>query len=120
MDLRIVRHKPAFVVAVPSVGSMVPHKDLRRCDLRYKTLCRSDQVSLVQIDLGTGFLHQIRAMMAANGHPVLGDTHYGSTIPAPRPMLHAKRIEFDGHIIEAPIPDDFANAMNTHNLTASP
>ncbi|MEQ9459847.1 MAG: RluA family pseudouridine synthase [Phycisphaeraceae bacterium] len=120
MCLSIHQHNPARVQARPPSQHLKYQPDGRMCDLYFRSLCKNESASLIEIDLGTGFLHQIRAMMAANGHPVLGDTHYNASLPAPRPMLHAKRIEFDGHIIEAPIPDDFAIAMSTHNLTASP
>lgn len=43
---------------------------------------RSDQ-TLVEVTLGTGRTHQIRAHLAARGHPVAGDELYGSTTSAP-------------------------------------
>ena len=61
------------------------------------------QVSLVEIELETGRMHQIRLQFAAHGHPILGDVLYGSkfeclgSIPGERESpisLHAKKIEF--------------------------
>ena len=43
----------------------------------YRTLETRDGLSLVECELITGRTHQIRAMMAANGTPLLGDGKYG-------------------------------------------
>jgi 23S rRNA pseudouridine1911/1915/1917 synthase len=59
-------------------------------------------------------MHQIRAHLAAIGHPVIGDTLYGGgRIPEGRHLLHARRIEFDHPesgeriVVESPLPEDF-------------
>lgn len=44
---------------------------------RYRTLASRDGLSLVECELVTGRTHQIRAMMAAAGTPLLGDGKYG-------------------------------------------
>lgn len=44
---------------------------------RYRVLDENRRYSLVEVDLLTGRTHQIRAQMAAAGHPLLGDTKYG-------------------------------------------
>ena len=54
--------------------------------------------SLLRCALETGRTHQIRAHLAAIGHPVLGDARYGGERPSPpvaRPMLHASELSFD-------------------------
>ena len=43
----------------------------------YRTLCSKNGLSLVECELITGRTHQIRAMMAWAGHPLLGDGKYG-------------------------------------------
>ena len=43
----------------------------------YKTLQSKNGLSLVECELITGRTHQIRAQMAAAGHPLLGDGKYG-------------------------------------------
>ncbi len=74
-------------------------------------------VSLLRCTLETGRTHQIRVHLAAIGHPVVGDAAYGgarSQISAPRPMLHARRLQFDHPStgvqmeFESPVPDDMA------------
>jgi 23S rRNA pseudouridine1911/1915/1917 synthase len=51
--------------------------------------------TLLRVRLGTGRTHQIRAHMAALGHPVAGDRLYGAK-PSPwnRYFLHAHRLGF--------------------------
>ena len=44
----------------------------------YRTLAVGAGLSLVECELVTGRTHQIRAQMAAAGHPLLGDGKYGS------------------------------------------
>ena len=43
----------------------------------YRTLAKRNGMSLVECRLITGRTHQIRAQMAAAGHPLLGDGKYG-------------------------------------------
>ena len=91
-----------------------------------------EDASLVAARPRTGRLHQIRAHLAALGHPVLGDKLYcdgGETYlkacrcaltpediertGAPRQMLHARRLRLAHPVsgadleIAAPFPDDF-------------
>lgn len=50
--------------------------------------------SLVEISLETGRYHQIRAQMAAVGHPVVGDRKYGSFIAAPAGTIALRHVRF--------------------------
>jgi 23S rRNA pseudouridine1911/1915/1917 synthase len=69
--------------------------------------------TLLRIRLGTGRTHQIRAHMAAIGHPVAGDRLYGAK-PSPwnRYFLHAHRLGFETPAtgervaVESPLPPD--------------
>jgi 23S rRNA pseudouridine1911/1915/1917 synthase len=45
--------------------------------LSYKLIAKSDNYSLLEIDLETGRHHQIRAQLAAMGCPIRGDLKYG-------------------------------------------
>ena len=69
--------------------------------------------TLLRIRLGTGRTHQIRAHMAALGHPVAGDFLYGAKrSPWARYYLHAFRLGFrspaTGEMVtvESPLPPD--------------
>ena len=51
-------------------------KDAKRSELNYKVLKRSEETTLVEVDLITGRHHQIRVQMANAGWPLYGDTKY--------------------------------------------
>lgn len=60
-----------------------------------QTVILGETYSLLKIDLITGRFHQIRAQMAYHGHPLLGDTKYGSAKENPEFFLglYAFRIQ---------------------------
>lgn len=61
----------------------------------YKTIKSNKGFSLLQVNLETGRKHQIRVHMQDIGHPVVGDTKYGSKIkPIGRLGLHAQGLVF--------------------------
>ena len=64
--------------------------------LSYETLKKWEQISLVKITLATGRRHQIRAQLAALGHPILGDRKYGSdtVLEGNTIALHARSLIF--------------------------
>ncbi len=66
-----------------------------QASLRYRVCgtSRRGATSVLEIDLETGRKHQIRLQAAHQGHPVLGDTKYGSRQPFPQGIaLHAHRL----------------------------
>ena len=54
-----------------------PQPGAKTAVTRYETLQSRNGLSLVECELVTGRTHQIRAQMAAAGHPLLGDGKYG-------------------------------------------
>jgi 23S rRNA pseudouridine1911/1915/1917 synthase len=54
--------------------------------LSYRVLDSNRSCALLEIDLETGRKHQIRAQLAAVGHPVVGDRKYGDDATPP-PLL---------------------------------
>lgn len=76
--------------------------------------------SLIDVEPITGRTHQIRVHMAALGHPVVGDTTYGSRSSAThRQFLHAARLAFNLPSsnrwleFESPLPADLQQALQT-------
>ena len=98
---------------------------MKKSETRYK-LIKSGKLadidlefSVVELELGTGRMHQIRRHLAMNGSPVLGDDKYGDfqlnkklrkSIGLKNLLLHASRLiikdQFDIDIT-APLPDYF-------------
>ena len=67
----------------------------REAITRYRVLERRRASTLVELRLVTGRRAQIRAQLAAAGHPIAGDAQYGSrTDPLKRLALHATRLAF--------------------------
>lgn len=58
--------------------SKEPVRGSRSIATYYRVLEAHDELSLLEIELLTGRTHQIRAQMAAIGHPLLGDGKYGT------------------------------------------
>jgi 23S rRNA pseudouridine1911/1915/1917 synthase len=80
----------------------------------YKTISTSAAYSLLEVRLETGKRNQIRVHLAESGHPVIGDSMYGTGAdPIGRLGLHARELGFrhpkDGREMrfEAPLPDSF-------------
>ncbi len=61
----------------------------------------------ITLEIKTGVMHQIRCHLAELDHPILGDSIYGGQ-PSTRLWLHAWRLELDGLILEAPLPEKWA------------
>ncbi len=57
------------------------HPDARPATLNYRVIGRTAWGDALEIELETGRMHQIRLQFGSRGHPVLGDSAYGSTIP---------------------------------------
>ena len=97
----------------------------------YRVLKFVDDCALVECTLHTGRTHQIRVHMASVGHPLLGDKTYGS--PASKKLtqdygitglcLHASLVGFvspadqQDHIVEAPMHQNFSDALVKTTLT---
>lgn len=69
-------------------------KKTRYAKTRYRTLKRTDEFSLLELEPFTGRTHQLRVHLAFLGHPILGDTKYGRNNAFSRLALHAKSLGF--------------------------
>lgn len=92
-----------------------PFAGARDSRLDYRVLESSGGHSLLEVAPITGRRHQIRAQLAAAGHPLLGDVKYGSPrrLPDHRVALHARRLTI-AHpvggtelVLECPLPADW-------------
>jgi RluA family pseudouridine synthase len=74
-----------------------------------KPLRQLDGSTLVEARILTGRTHQIRIHLKSIERPVVGDRRYGSTMSAPRMLLHAWKLEHAifGEDLTAPLPADF-------------
>ncbi|MFN3166279.1 MAG: RluA family pseudouridine synthase [Phycisphaeraceae bacterium] len=110
--LRVGRHRPAHVQVV---SHRADRAGSRPCSLAWRVIERlTHGVCHIEVDLHTGFLHQVRVMMSHHGHPLLGDTQYGKGKPrhgATRQMLHAQSIAFEDVAARAPLPADFGAVL---------
>ena len=78
-----------------------------------RPLRQLDGMTLVEANILTGRTHQIRIHLKSIERPVVGDRRYGSTLPAPRMLLHAWKLQhpyFGGELI-SPIPADFPASL---------
>lgn len=85
----------------------------------YSVMKEFSNMSLLSIILQTGRTHQIRVHMSHIGHPIVGDSLYGSTSNhISRQALHAYNVKFIHPItkknmdITADIPNDISGLIN--------
>ena len=86
----------------------------KKAILKYRLIGKSDNYSLLEVQLMTGRHHQIRCQLAAMGCPIKGDLKYGA--PRSNPdgsiSLLSRKMEFIHPVskeritVEAPLPDD--------------
>jgi len=73
-----------------------------------RPLRRIDDTTLIAAEILTGRTHQIRIHLKSIERPVVGDRRYGSSMPAPRMLLHSWQLEHASlGTITAPPPGDF-------------
>jgi 23S rRNA pseudouridine1911/1915/1917 synthase len=88
----------------------------REAITHYRVVERRGESTVLELSLETGRRGQIRAQLAALGHPITGDARYGSRRnPARRVCLHATRLGFThprGGAVryESPVPPPFRRA----------
>ncbi|MCH9625613.1 MAG: Ribosomal large subunit pseudouridine synthase C [Chlamydiales bacterium] len=65
--------------------------EAKRSLLKFHVLERREGTTVLEIELITGRYHQIRAQLAAIGHPIVGDQKYGSQQDLKNILLHHHR-----------------------------
>lgn len=86
---------------------------------RYKVLAENDHASLIELKPQTGRTHQLRVHMQHLGHPIVGDSLYGSGKHGDRLYLHAQSLEIalpethERKTFSAPLPPEFDEYMRS-------
>ena len=82
--------------------------------LDYRAIASKNGMTLVEVKLGTGRSHQIRAQMAHNGYPLVGDQKYGQKDDRCKDIaLESFKLSFEHPVkrefiaFEAPMPQGF-------------
>ena len=113
-------HRKKMAVFAPSAADA--GKAVRHAVTHYEVIARYRGYTHIRVRLETGRTHQIRVHMASVGHPVAGDTVYGSgkqPVQLQGQCLHARSIGFahprDGHWVEltSPLPAYFTAFLKT-------
>lgn len=101
----------------------IVHPDGQPSITHYQVLSYNDTHSFVRFWLETGRTHQIRVHMSSIGHPLLGDTMYGSPSPIlNRQALHCGGISFSHPVtgifsqVICPLPQDMLSAASALEL----
>ncbi len=89
----------------------------------WEALTSDGEITLVRVVIETGRTHQIRVHMSWLGHPLAGDTMYGTDeVILPRHGLHCARTAFDHPItgqrvtLTSPIPPDMRSVLESRGL----
>lgn len=99
-------------------------------ETRYFPLADNGRRTLLKVELITGRAHQIRAHLASEGHPIVGDPKYGRTgNQVKSQLLHSFRMEFpsvegtlsylSGKTFTAPVPEIFLRILKEEQLEES-
>ncbi len=92
---RDARHNKSYVVKRMRKG-------VRDARLSYREVGRTEDLSLVRIQLHTGRTHQIRVQFSSRGLPLLGDIRYGSKDTCSA-ALWSTRLAFTHPVTKKPI-----------------
>ena len=123
LRMETVKDNESLKVDSTVIRQRVEFTNCLRAVTHYQVLYSSAEWSAVSLKLDTGRTHQIRVHMQALGHPLLGDSLYGTSTereeqcPIYRAALHAENVTFrqpfsqEMITLEAPFPDDFCHLV---------
>ena len=132
-ETSVVRKKRCFIAGCPEHS---PALRAEWAETRFQLIERCGELSLVNADLITGRMHQIRATLASLGYPVAGDKIYGvdesifirfindqltatdkRLLRISRQALHAREVVLRHPVgseilkLTAPLPDDMQSLL---------
>lgn len=136
---RVTKSYLAVVEGVTAASMALEHRLLERdggvvvdpagkaARLDFQRVAVAPGASLLRVALHTGRKHQIRAQLAAAGHPIVGDPRYGRrSAHIARPGLHAERLALAHPVggaplaFAAPLPADLRALIGAFGLVAPP
>ncbi|MCQ2536600.1 MAG: RluA family pseudouridine synthase [Lachnospiraceae bacterium] len=100
--------------------SKEPKDNYLPIETEYEPIETYKGATLLDIHLITGRTHQIRAHLASNNHPLIGDYKYGdkkvndiykSNVKIKYQLLHSRMMKIGDLKVEAPMPDNFKRAI---------
>jgi 23S rRNA pseudouridine1911/1915/1917 synthase len=118
--------KDSFIIDVPLEHTkkrkerarlQKPRRDVAQAITEVNVIARNMQENkdstFVELTPKTERTHQLRIHMSHSGHPIVGDTKYGSTFHSDRIMIHAKSLTFmlNDEVVTFSTNDDFITKM---------
>ena len=96
----------------------------REAHSKFRVVARAGLCSLVEVQILTGVLHQVRAHLAAVGAPVWNDAQYGGTADPSldRFFLHAAKLSLAHPVtgmtvsVESPLPEELKRTLAARGL----
>lgn len=132
--LKQEKHIRGYLTKDKKSNKVTIHKEEREgalpIETRYFPLGDNGKRTLLKVELITGRAHQIRAHLASEGHPIIGDPKYGKTAGRVKSqLLHSFRMEFPavkgtlsyltGKAFTAPVPEIFLEVLKKEQLEES-
>jgi len=82
LEYRVITEYEVGTVSESETCQISDNESEKVCDNKAGNICQNSQ--LLEIHLITGRFHQIRCQLSNIGHPIVGDSLYGSTMKYPK------------------------------------